>query len=132
MLKNEEISQLMSTVVILEAIEFFTEIYPHALDNFYENSGITIEDIQKTKADLVNIIDIQKLKHVESIKRSMKWNKANPERYKQLKRESAKRSRERCREKNKLYQAEYYKKNKKRLAAYKAEQYRKKKAKEAK
>ena len=73
--------------------------------------------------DYINLIDRILDNKKKLSERSNAYNKAHPERHRQLTRESAKRRADRI----KQYQKEYFQKNKKRIAEYRKEAYHRKK-----
>lgn len=120
MLKNEDIKQIRATYLLLNIIYKYTT----DLDSteLYDKTGITSRDILKCMKALSHIEAEETVKHITSNKKSNEYNKANPEKHRQLVKESAKRHRDRV----KQYQKEYYQKNKEKLAEYKKKHYEKK------
>ncbi len=121
MLKNEAIKQIRDTYLLLNII------YKYTIDldstELYDKTGITSRDILKCMKALSHIEAEETTKHILSNKRSNEYNKANPEKHRQLCRESAKRHRDRIKE----YQKEYFQKNKKRIAEYRKKEYHRRK-----
>ena len=121
MLKNEDIKQIRATYLLLNII------YKYTIDldstELYDKTGITSRDILKCMKALSHIEAEETVKHITSNKRSNEYNKAHPERHRQLAKESAKRHRDRVKE----YQKEYFQKNKKRIAEYRKKEYHRKK-----
>lgn len=124
MLKNEAIKQIRDTYFLLNII------YKYATDTdsseLYDKTGITSKDILKCMKELSRIEAEETIKHITSNKRSNEYNKAHPERHRQLQKEYDKRHKE----KRKAYQKEYYQQNKERLTEYKKKHYAKKKKEE--
>lgn len=124
MLKNEAIKQIRDTYFLLNII------YKYATDTdsseLYDKTGITSKDILKCMKELSRIEAEETIKHITSNKRSNEYNKAHPEKHRQLQKEYSKRHKD----KTKAYQKEYFQKNKKRIAEYRKEEYHRKKKEE--
>ncbi len=121
MLKNEDIKEIRATYLLLNIIYKYT-IDPDSTE-LYDKTGITSRDILKCMKALSHIEAEETVKHITSNKKSNEYNKAHPERHRQLVKESAKRHRDRVKE----YQKEYFQKNKKRIAEYRKKEYHRKK-----
>lgn len=121
MLRNDELKQIRDTYFLLNIL------FKYATDpdntDLYDKTGITSKDILKCMNGLSHIEAEEAVRHIKANTRSNEYNKAHPERHRQLARESAKRRANKI----KQYQKEYFQKNKKRIAEYRKKEYHRKK-----
>ncbi|MBR2491961.1 MAG: hypothetical protein IKB64_00645 [Paludibacteraceae bacterium] len=86
MLKNADIRQLSKTATLLSMLsQYFIDLDDN---NLYEQTGITIKDIQGCISALNHIHTTETLKHIRASEKSNAWNKAHPEQHRKHSRES--------------------------------------------
>ena len=77
MLKNEELKSISNASTML----LFLKRYALETDTFYEDTGITIADIEKLSNELHHIHNKYALKKIAQSEKSNAWNKAHPEQH---------------------------------------------------
>lgn len=118
-LKNEDIHLLikMENIIGMNEKTIFGKKKDKAI--WIDGMEITFDDF----VSYINLIDRILQNKKKLAERSNAYNKAHPEKHRQLQKEYLKRHTD----KRKQYQKEYYQKNKEKLAEYKKKHYEKKK-----
>lgn len=92
MLKNEDIKQISYATTLLAIVK------EYALDeettDFYEKTGITILDIDKSIKHLTHIHTTETIKHLQASEKANKWNKAHPEQHRKHSRDYERRKKQ--------------------------------------
>lgn len=86
MLKNEDLKRLSKTTTLLSTLkQYFIDLDDN---NLYDQTGITLKDIQEGIQTLNHIHTTETIKHVKASEKSNAWNKAHPEQHRKHNRES--------------------------------------------
>ena len=91
MLKNEDLRQIRKAQTLLGMI------WAYAIDQdnneLYEKTGVTIKDLNDSMKALNHIHTVETLKHLKASEKSNAWNKANPEKHREINRRYEERKR---------------------------------------
>ena len=89
MLKNEDLKQISKAQTLL------CIIWQYSIDSdeLYEKTGITTRDIHSCMRALSHIHTVETLKHLKASEKANAWNKANPEKHREINRRYEKRKR---------------------------------------
>lgn len=77
MLKNEEMKQLLHASNILEAVIQY--ILNSETNDFYDKTGVTLIDIERSKKALIHIHSVQTVKKFEANQKANTYNKTHKE-----------------------------------------------------
>ena len=82
MLKNEDLKQISKAQTLL------CIIWQYSIDSdeLYEKTGITTRDIHSCMRALSHIHTVETLKHLKASEKANAWNKANPEKHREINR----------------------------------------------
>ena len=91
MLKNEDLKQISKAQTLL------CIIWQYSIDSdeLYEKTGITTRDIHSCMRALSHIHTVETLKHLKVSEKANTWNKANPEKHREINRRYEERKRNR-------------------------------------
>lgn len=91
MLKNEDLKQISKAQTLL------CIIWQYSIDSdeLYEKTGITTKDIHSCMRALNHIHTVETLKHLKASEKANAWNKANPEKHREINRRYEERKRNR-------------------------------------
>lgn len=89
MLKNEDLKQISKAQTLL------CVIWQYSIDSdeLYEKTGITTKDIHSCMRALSHIHTTETLKHLKASEKANAWNKANPEKHREINRRCEERKR---------------------------------------
>lgn len=90
MLKRNELKTISDASILIQ----YLKQYAQSDDSFYEDTGVSIPCIENTIEELQNIYIKYAEEKIKASERANAYNKAHPEKHKQLNREYAKRKRE--------------------------------------
>ena len=91
MLKNEHLKQINSTITLLTIIKLY--LLENDPTDFIDKTGIDLIDIQHSIKNLINIHTQETLKHLKASEKANAWNKANPEKHREINRRYEERKR---------------------------------------
>lgn len=89
MLKNEDLKQISKAQTLL------CVIWQYSIDSdeLYEKTGITTRDIHSCMRALSHIHTVETLKHLKASEKANAYNKAHPEKHREINRRYEKRKR---------------------------------------
>lgn len=91
MLKNEELKQLNHIKTLLNIIKDYS--INEDTNDFYDKTGITILDLDRSIKALQQIHTTSMIKHKEHSDRANNWNKSHPEQHRKHSRDYERRKR---------------------------------------
>lgn len=91
MLKNEDLKQINNTITLLTTIKLY--LLENDPTDFIDKTGIDLIDIQHSIKNLITIHTQETLKHINASEKANAWNKANPEKHREINREYERRNR---------------------------------------
>ena len=93
MLKNEDLKQINNTITLLTTIKLY--LLENNPTDFIDKTGIDLIDIQHSIRNLITIHTQETLKHINASEKANAWNKANPEKHREINRRYEERYEER-------------------------------------
>ena len=91
MLKNENLKQINSTITLLTTIKLY--LLENDPTDFIDKTGIDLIDIQHNIKNLITIHTQETLKHIKQSEKSNAYNKAHPEKHREINRRYEERKR---------------------------------------
>ena len=90
MLKRNELKTISDASILIQ----YLKQYAQSDDSFYEDTGVSIHYIENTIEELQSIYIKYAEEKIKASERANAYNKAHPEKHRQLNKEYAKRKRE--------------------------------------
>ena len=91
MLKNEDLKQINSAITLLTTIKLY--LLENDPTDFIDKTGIDLIDIQHNIKALNHIHTQETLKHIKASEKSNAYNKAHPEKHREINRRYEERKR---------------------------------------
>ena len=93
MLKNEDLKRINSAIALLTTIKLY--LLENDPTDFIDKTGVDLVDIQHSIRNLITIHTQETMKHLKASEKANVWNKANPEKHREINRRYEERKRNR-------------------------------------
>ena len=84
MLKNEDLKRINSAIALLTTIKLY--LLENDPTDFIDKTGVDLVDIQHNIKNLITIHTQETMKHLKASEKANAWNKANPEKHREINR----------------------------------------------
>ena len=91
MLKNEDLKRINNAITLLTTIKLY--LLENDPTDFIDKTGVDLVDIQHNIKNLITIHTQETMKHLKASEKSNAWNKANPEKHREINRRYEERKR---------------------------------------
>ena len=91
MLKNEDLKRINSAITLLTTIKLY--LLENDPTDFIDKTGVDLVDIQHNIRNLITIHTQETMKHLNANEKANAWNKANPEKHREINRRYEERKR---------------------------------------
>ena len=91
MLKNEDLKRINSAITLLTTIKLY--LLENDPTDFIDKTGVDLADIQHSIRNLITIHTQETMKHLNANEKANAWNKANPEKHREINRRYEERKR---------------------------------------
>ena len=91
MLKNEDLKRINSAITLLTTIKLY--LLENDPTDFVDKTGVDLVDIQHSIRNLITIHTQETMKHLKASEKANVWNKANPEKHREINRRCEERKR---------------------------------------